>query len=381
MSVLTRGSVPKRVSRRRALAFMTVFLAAGSLFMVIPAARADVPGHGFGYVWASDAARTIGEEYTPTAPFNVNSTGTPNTVVHQATGQYLVSFPGFGPLGTAMVTAYGRQRLDDYCKIQHWLGFTGSVATKLSVLCFDRNGTPVDAQFTATYTDNEPGMARGAYLWNDRPSESVDIAYEPDLSFQYNPTGHRNWINRYATGRYLIGLTGLGPSQGPANVLVTAYGSSAVYCTVLRTNSDSFSLFANVDCFTPGGAFEDSQFVLTYIEGGDTLFTPTGSRPMAYADLNCRDLWPLRGRCVGVQARPRDGLRVNMVADGQWAVFLPGVNLAGGNVQVTTRNDDRTPRRRCKVGFWNATDGVNVFCRDNLGRAVTQAHFTVSFVA
>src|SRR5687768_4658104 len=88
MSVLTWGTVPKRQSRRRALAFVTVFLAAGSLFMVIPAARADVPGNGFGYVWGGGNS-LIGDEFAPVAQYNLNSTGTPNTVVRQGTGQYL----------------------------------------------------------------------------------------------------------------------------------------------------------------------------------------------------------------------------------------------------------------------------------------------------
>jgi hypothetical protein len=380
MSVLTSGIFSERRRPRTTVTLATAFLLAAAIFTPIPA-HAAVEAHGFGYVWANEATKEIGVEYTPSTSWNFNSTGASNTAVHLGTGRYRVRFPGYGPFGTAMVTAYGKVRLDDYCKINAWTTLPGIDATDLFVNCFDRDGVPADTMFTATYTDPEQGMPRGAFLWNERASNPIDSAYEPSLSFQFNSTGNRNWVDRYATGRYLVGLTGLGPTQGPGDFLVTAYGTfpnPTAYCTVKGTNEDSFSVFLNVDCLTPSGDFADSQFVVSYIESGDTLFTPTGSRRMAYADITCTDIFGSRGICFILKGRPSDGLTVKKVENGEWRVLLP-VALSGGNVQVTTFNGE--PKRRCKVGSWGDGDGVRVVCRDRLGQAVTRVRFIVSYVA
>jgi len=384
-----RGLLHKGRSRRRLLALATVFLGAGSLFLVAPAAQAVVvPRHGFGYVWANDPSSEIGVPYRPDPQYSFNSHGLENTVVRLGPGRYKVTFFGFGPFGTTMVTAYGTTNADNYCKVDHWAAapiltpLPVIANTELFVNCFSRTGAPLDSQFTATYTDPDPGMARGAYVWNSLASAALNSSYVPSPTFQYNPTGTQNTIKRIATGRYQVTLPGLAPIQGPSEFLVVAYGASpdpSAYCNLQAASQDGTSVFANVDCFRAAGDPVDSRFVLTYVESGDTLFTPTGSRTMAYADIACMDLLG-RSVCPGFKGRPSDGLSVSTVSNGEWAVFLP-VGLGAGNVQVTTRSDGRVPRPHCKVAFWGNGQGVHVLCRDDLGQPVTRVRFTVSFVA
>ena len=51
------------------------------------------------YLWNDLPSLPIGTTHTPNPVYQFNSTGTPNTVMHLATGTYIVTLPGLGSSG------------------------------------------------------------------------------------------------------------------------------------------------------------------------------------------------------------------------------------------------------------------------------------------
>src|SRR5689334_2433231 len=170
----------------------------------VTAARADAVGHGYAYVWANDASTAIGVAYTPALGYQANSTGAQNTITRTGTGVYAVTFPGIGALGTATVSAYGTGGTDPdaRCKIQNWVATSGSLGTRLTVLCYSRTGSPVDSLFTALYTYVASSPTQAGYLWNDQPSAPVNQVITPSRQYQSNSAGGTNTVRRLRTGVY-----------------------------------------------------------------------------------------------------------------------------------------------------------------------------------
>jgi hypothetical protein len=366
----------------------SVALLAGAALVASPAAHAASSNFGYGYVWANNPSTAIGVSYTPSTTYQFNSTGRLNTITRTGVGAYSVVFPDFGPRGTALVTAYGAG--DARCKIDRFSVLPPNpfnpnepLDTVVRVRCFDRNGAPVDSMFTAIYTYPEPGMTRSAYLLYDRPG------FLPNPNFTHNSTGAANLVTRADAGRYNVTLPGLGlPSSStiPRHVKVTAYGAASdpsAFCSVDNVDSVGNDAVAEVRCFSPQtGARTDSGFTLSYVETGDILFTPAGSRPMAYATPEC--LADPLGCNQGLRtfdSNPSADISITKVGPGQYAVQVP-LDLVGGNVQVGNWWTGRSASRiTCKVAFWNSFDGVRVNCFDRFGNPPTgTVVFAVSFV-
>ena len=386
----TRSHRRHRLSRtgRRVISIVSaVVLGPATLTTVAlvigPVANAAGPNNGFGYVWADSPSTQIGVPYTPSSLYQFNSANRVNTITRTGTGAYSVRFPDFGPRGTALVTAYGgpSTRPDDRCKIRRWSAIPGGPSspddTVLEVRCFTRTGAAVDSLFTASYTFPAPGAARSAYLLYDQPGGPVNP------NFSYNSTGAANRVTRIGTGRYTVRLPGLAlpppPADVPQQVKVTAYGSGSAYCSVENVDdSAGADTVAEVHCFSSGGSRVDSGFTLSSVETGDILFTPAGSRPMAYATPECQ---PDPLGCVEGGRTFPSGAFISKVGPGQYDLRVP-LSLDGGNVQVGNWWTGRSAGRvTCKVAFWTSSSGVRVNCFDRFGNPPTvPTTFAVSFV-
>ncbi|MGQ0618219.1 MAG: cell wall-binding repeat-containing protein, partial [Acidimicrobiia bacterium] len=217
------------------------------------------PGYGpMGYVWANEAASA---SYTPSAPYQYNSTGTANTIDRSAVGVYAVTLPGLAGAGEGHVevTAYGSG--NEHCKVSSW-GPSGADQV-VNVRCFDAAGAAVDSRFTTTFVDGaslvpKPG-APSAYLWANDP---VNAAYTPSPTYQFNSSGGVNNITRSGVGDYLATLAGVGTPGG--HIQVTAYGSSSDHCVVDSWGPSGGDLAVGVNCVDIAGAAADTRFVLAW---------------------------------------------------------------------------------------------------------------------
>jgi hypothetical protein len=108
------------------------------------------PG-SYGYVWADQPTTpSYVENSTRTRAFTYKEVG-PVTVSRSSVGHYWVTFQGLGFSTTkpshAQVSSYGGA--GSACKVVGWSVTLG----KVEVACFGPGGTPVDAPFTAAYSN------------------------------------------------------------------------------------------------------------------------------------------------------------------------------------------------------------------------------------
>lgn len=195
-----------------------------------------------------------------------NSTGTPNSVEHVATGSYAVRFSGLGgSAGVPQVTAVGAAAVR--CRIGGWQadGFD----ELLTVLCADSAGTAVDWEFTASYTSERSAFSTFGYARADQPSSA--LGYQPTL--QYMSSGGKVSVQRTAVGRYTVTRAEAGASPGAD--LVTAYGvtDGRTACKVAASSAAA----VNVACFV-GNVAADAPFTLTYGARGNLLGVPDASQ-------------------------------------------------------------------------------------------------------
>jgi hypothetical protein len=110
------------------------------------------PGKRFGFAWANDPVSPLGAPYTPSLEYQRTSSGGIVTITRQATGQYIVSFPGLAKAGTrpetVHVSPYGGGLYA--CQVQGWSNSADATALEATVRCWNRgNGHPADTYFTA----------------------------------------------------------------------------------------------------------------------------------------------------------------------------------------------------------------------------------------
>lgn len=222
-----------------------------SYFTASFTAPAGSPGT-IGYVWAN---LPTSASYTPSSLYQFNSTGANNTITRSGVGVYQVQLPGLGSYaGTVKVTAYGSG--SQSCSVTQW--GSGTTVQNVNVACVNAAGAPVDAYFTATYTNalafTGRAGAANAYLWANQPSSA---SYTPSASYSYNSTGGTNTITRSAPGTYTLSLPNLGGSNG--DVQVTGYGA-ATQCRVLNWYPSGTTQLVNIGCTNMAGTATDSYF-------------------------------------------------------------------------------------------------------------------------
>jgi hypothetical protein len=387
---MDRSTCMRRFSYRKTLVQLGVVagVLVGSLAVATqPAVAAPAYWYGYAYVWANNPASAIGAPYTPSLNYQYSSTAAQNSITRLGTGSYTVRFPYLGPYGTALVTAYGST--DDRCKISYWVGAPGvgsNTDTILYVKCFTRTGNPVNSRFTASYSHPVAGsVARAAYLWNNQPGAPIGVLFTPSPTYQYNSEGSPNTIVHSSTGTYIVHLTGLYlPVPITRQLQITAYGAPvgdpSAYCAIDSSPiSDPSDGVYYIGCFNTAGARIDSSFVLTYVESGNHILAPVVSHPTAYAAVYCGESPSACGASPLYDTNPVGDITVDVINLGEYAIHMP-VSLSGGNVQVAPYYLGESTRGRCKVAFWNSSDGVRVRCYDLNGGVPVNATFIVSFV-
>jgi len=109
------------------------------------------PGRRFGYAWAHEPAVAIGGTYTPSMQHQRTSSGQAVTITHQATGSFIVSFPGLAKVGgrpeTVQVSPYGGGLFS--CQVEGWSNSAESTSLDARVRCWNRaTGDAADTYFT-----------------------------------------------------------------------------------------------------------------------------------------------------------------------------------------------------------------------------------------
>lgn len=96
------------------------------------------------------------------------------------------------------------------------------------------------------------GIVRG-YAWNSSPGASADIT---NNGYTYNRSGGTVNVVHNGTGDYTINFANL--NLGGGNIVVSGYGSSAVWCKVGGWGGSSIDVY----CFNSSGTPTDSYWTI-----------------------------------------------------------------------------------------------------------------------
>jgi hypothetical protein len=84
-------------------------------------------------------------------------------------------------------------------------------------------------------------------------------------NYPFGATQAPGTITRYGVGSYNVKFPGLAQlSTSPSNVKVTGYGYGSDTCKVSGWYQSGNDAFANVACFSAGGAPVDALYTITY---------------------------------------------------------------------------------------------------------------------
>ena len=189
--------------------------------------------------------------------------------------------------------------------------------------------------------------------------------YTPARGDTLNSAGTDNTVQRQALGRYLVTFPGLQLPTAPDGVsLATALASDGRFCTLSEQGNhqgaSGMDVRIVVDCWTRSGAPADTRFSLTYLAHGDI-------QPAVLAYL-----WANEQSTTDYEPDPNysfdsSGVGPNVIhrsAVGTYAVTLPGLGIAGGNVQLTA---DAGVCRAVDQSKQAGAERVDVICRDTTG--------------
>jgi hypothetical protein len=337
-----------------------------------PGAPSAVPA-GAGFVLDPGCGDPIGRREIAPVPAQYNSTGTANTVEHLATGSYEVWFSGLAAAtGVPQVTAVGGAAANR-CRIGAWA--PDGVDELVTVLCADAQGTPVDWEFSVSFTSEQTRYSVFGYLRADQPSDAQQ--YQPAVQYAWNGTPLT--VRRTGTGRYTVTRAESGAEPGEDLVSAYATASGRSFCKLTGTSS----ALAYVACFT-GTAPADTPFTLTYGAQGNLLGLPdaghnAGGLPSGYAWIDTTTgVTPDPTRRFASQD-PGTGAGWSQSYDPNTliaSVTMP-LSLADGVPQVVAAGPDAAS---CAVaGDWTK-GSIPVACWDGNGDPVREP-FEVSFDA
>lgn len=329
-----------------------------------PGAPKALPA-GAGFLLDPDCGDPTGVRETAPTWADFNSGGTPDTVAHLATGNYVVWFSGLaGGTGVPQVTAVGQN--SNRCRIGGWGpdGFDEAV----TVLCADAKGAPVDWEFSVSFTSEQTKYAVFGYLKADQPANAKP--YQPTSQYAWN--GAPATIQRTGIGRYTV--TRQEPGAQGAD-LVSAYGTAngQSFCKLVG----STNVAADVACYN-GKTPADTPFTLTYGAQGNLLGLPTAEPPSGYARVDTTTgptpdpsrRWTSRDPGTGAgwsQTYDQNTQTTN--------VTMP-LNLATGTPQVVAEGPDAAS---CAIaGDWTK-GSIPVECWDTNGNPVRETFEVVYF--
>ena len=211
-----------------------------------------------GFAAARVTNSSMSHTIDPDIAWNPRGVGTargPVQFTRNGTGDYDVTFEGFGALGddggVALVTAHWSNA---YCKVVGWFGDT------VSVLCFQSEGLPQDSSFDVVYLKPDAGNETLGYVWKSDASAAFEIA---NPTYAHNPSGGQISTAKLGTGLYRVTFTGIGGyGHNEGLPIVTGYGSSSDRCQLVYWNGDE----VDVACFASDGSPQDSRFALVWFK-------------------------------------------------------------------------------------------------------------------
>jgi len=311
-------------------------------------------------VWANDPTSA---SYTPSAPYQRNSSGAPNTITRGGVGDYTVRFTNLGALsgGTVDVTAYGST--NHTCKVGFWFPSGGD--QYVDVRCFTAAGVAADTLFTASYIRPVQNPGDIGFLWANDP---FSASYTPSPTYQFNSTGATNTVTRSGVGNYLVSMPGLGAAPA-GHVKVTAYGTGdASACKVGYWTESAGARLINILCYDPAGNPVDTYYTVTYVNALSVLGVTGAAAAYVWAHA------PTTASYVPSATYSFNSTggsnSITRSSTGNYTLHLPGLAAANGHVQVTAYGGGSD---RCKVGFWfpSGTElQVNVVCFNAAGSPV-----------
>lgn len=225
------------------------------------------PATAPGGILAYNTISKIASSYTLTGPYQYNSTGHKDTVVHAGTGQYKVTMPltgGNPATGTVKVSAFGATAGD--CQLKSFAISSSSAVS--NVLCFSPAGALMDRQFTIAYAQGNNLMgqkgATDANAFAGKPSAGL---YQPAVQYD-STTGARVTAVRLRLSQYAVFFAGSqgkasNPNGGQGNVEVTPVSSGYVHC--YDNVTQEFTPFALVTCVANSGAPALAAFTVQWV--------------------------------------------------------------------------------------------------------------------
>ena len=355
----------------RGLLALALTAAALSLVEVVPASAAVTPA--WGYVLSNDP---FDAHSVPIRAWQRNSEGAVNKVSHPSVGVYVVHFTGLEGLGVnrGTVDVTVGQSFVQQCKVGSWTQAATSV--DVTVLCFDRLGSPQDAQFEAVYMD--PGSSPPShlgYVWANKPTAQ---SYTPAANYQFNardPGVAVNKIVRHGVGDYSVKLPFVGTSH--STLKVTGYGNDSTEC---QSNGwgGSGQVTANVLCHDAAGNPVDAMFTLTYNVKASMLGVTGRKYGYAWANIpNAGVPYTPNPKFQWDSATNAPDIVVDPQTTGVWKVIMQGLGPTGGsfqpggNIEVTAWGP--TPAQ-CNTDLAEAFApnelDVYVYCVDPAGNAI-----------
>ncbi len=198
--------------------------------------------------------------FTPPADKQFNSAGGTNTIIHYATGAYVVRIPR-ARSGTqiryvhSQVTAYGNSQAR--CGIAGWFFFSKTDDVGVTVYCRSINGDPQNTRFAFSYTSRSGLQRRAPAAYVYAASSTLTTPYDPYYS--YDSTGGALIVQRQSTGRYRIDMPRQNLDGG--NVQISAYGTADSYCGVVHWGSKDG---VSVKCHDLNGNPIDAAFLASF---------------------------------------------------------------------------------------------------------------------
>jgi hypothetical protein len=314
-----------------------------------------------GWAWAHAATG----DYDANTVYAYNPTGWTNRITRTALGQYKVRFTRQGgALGAVVhVAAYGDGNA--WCKYDRQ---EQSLSGDLDVFvrCFTPAGAAVDSRFVASFALDTRVTGAAGHAWLSYGGVGSTLRASSSSS------GGNVLFGRSGVGTY--GVTLVGQSGAPANVMVTASGASDTRCKVTSSGGG----LVNVQCHDVStGALADSGFELTYMVARAAADAPGGfatagtSTASSYTPTASKR-WSSSGGTI-TAGHATSG------SDVTHYVTFGGLSSSRSHAHVTPAG---SAADYCKVTSWynvGADLRINVRCFDRLGVA-KRVPFVASYV-
>ncbi len=231
---------------------------AAALVSVVPAqaAVAAKPNAIAGYVSTTDGTYR-----------DYNSAGKPVSYGTISAGEYDVVFQGLGAIAASggnfevsPVEAAGT------CAVEGWAQAGADLIVYVN--CYDYSGNPANIAFNLTVT--RVTAVRGGVL-DYALVGNYAKPHKLTGKFVFNSAHGRSTVDRLGTGRYLVDFAGHAPVTNTGTVKVSAEGSGAGDCQIVKWQGKTSGTQIWVDCFAPDGTRQDRDFFAVYARSNNIL--------------------------------------------------------------------------------------------------------------